>query len=142
MPEDFLEYPEYQVGSDTPYYTPDTATSQSDKSRVSREIPGADVPSQEGFRAVSTLIRVAPADLYKAGFGDLAAGVHVKKLGIPMDRTKSAYNALGLLFYRDGFEEVQLKDLLLRLPSSRDPNIRKQYLAILETMYELNLVDV
>jgi hypothetical protein len=125
MPEDFLNYPEYKVGSDSPYYTDDTATSQSAK-------------------GTNLLIRVAPVEVYQAGFGDLAAKVHAqhRELSIPITMTKGVYNKIGVLFYREDYESVALKHFVDRLPSGQNPSQRKKYLAILESMYELNLVDV
>jgi len=124
MPEDILDYPEYKVGGDSPYFTSDTTD------------PGA--------KGTNLLVRVAPAEVYKAGFGDLAAKVQAqhKELLIPMTMTKDVYNKIGILFYREDYEQVALKQFLDRLQSGQKPVQRKQYLAILESMYELNLVDV
>ena len=132
MAEDFSQYPEYHVGSESPYYMPDTATSQytKDQSRAQGSLPSA-----------HTLNRVAPVDIYQKSFQALVTNVQARGLGIPISMVKSVFNKLGNLFYKEGYESVEATSFVAQLPSSNKPVIRQKYSEILETMFELNLVD-
>ena len=128
MTEDFTDYPE--LNPDTIYYAPDTATSQYAK-------------LEKDFSSwFKTLNRVAPVDIYQSSFIELLHKVQSKGKSIPTTMVKAVYNLLGVKFYKEGFEAVEVMSFLERLPSGKDRSNQRKYLEVLESMYELNLVDV
>ena len=125
MPEDFSQYPETSHLGYAEYYS--------------------DIPPAHSAKGSRLLLRVAPVEVYKDSFEDLVAKVRTQheELHIPTGMIKAVYNNIGMLFYKQDYPEVAIKPFVDRLPSGQNnPAQRKKYLAVLESMYELNLVDV